>query len=221
MARVRRPEIPLPVRRTDDAPRVTLRQLLLETWAGRLFLIAVGLKLLVLLWRAALPVPAILAVLSGAATLAIIVALVLFGWRLFVLVKRRLLWRVRRKLILSYIFIGVVPSLLILVFFLFAGNLVFMNVSAYLFKDGYDQIMDDARLARRRRRRKSRATRRRHRRRCSASTGSGSATIRRSRSHSCRARARRLPRAHGNACRRRRPSRRGSAAMKCSWERSA
>jgi sigma-B regulation protein RsbU (phosphoserine phosphatase) len=147
MARVRRPEIPLPVRRTDDAPRVTLRQLLLETWAGRLFLIAVGLKLLVLLWRAALPVPAILAVLSGAATLAIIVALVLFGWRLFVLVKRRLLWRVRRKLILSYIFIGVVPSLLILVFFLFAGNLVFMNVSAYLFKDGYDQIMDDARLS--------------------------------------------------------------------------
>lgn len=147
MARARRPDIPLPVRRTEDAPRVTPRQLLLETWAGRLFLIAVGLKLLVLLWRAALPVPAILAVLSGAATLAIVVSLVLFGWRLFVLVKRRLLWRVRRKLILSYIFIGVVPSLLILVFFLFAGNLVFMNVSAYLFKDGYDQIMDDARLS--------------------------------------------------------------------------
>src|SRR4029079_10586501 len=132
---------------TGDAPRVTPRQLLLETWAGRLFLIAVVLKLLVVLWRAVFPVPAILSVLSGAATLAIVVSLVLFGWRLFVLVKRRLLWRVRRKLILSYIFIGVVPALLILVFFLFAGNLVFMNVSAYLFKDGYDQIMDDARLS--------------------------------------------------------------------------
>jgi sigma-B regulation protein RsbU (phosphoserine phosphatase) len=147
MARARRPEIPLPVRRTEDAPRVTARQLLLETWAGRLFLIAVAFKAIVALWRAALPVPAVLQVLSAAATLAIVVALVLFGWRLFVLVKRRLLWRVRRKLILSYIFIGVVPSLLILVFFLFAGNLVFMNVSAYLFKDGYDQIMDDARLS--------------------------------------------------------------------------
>jgi hypothetical protein len=54
-----------------------------------------------------------------------------FAWRLFVQIKRRLLWRVRRKLILSYIFIGVIPSLLILVFFLFAGSLVFMNVSAY------------------------------------------------------------------------------------------
>jgi serine phosphatase RsbU (regulator of sigma subunit) len=54
---------------------------------------------------------------------------------------------VRRKLILSYIFIGVIPSLLILVFFLFAGSLVFMNVSAYLFKDGYDTLVDNARLS--------------------------------------------------------------------------
>ncbi|HTL43015.1 MAG TPA: SpoIIE family protein phosphatase [Vicinamibacterales bacterium] len=147
MARARRPEITLPVRRTDDAPPVTSRDLMFRTWAGRLFLIAVALKLLLALWRTLAPLPAIAAVFSGAATLAMIVSLVWFGWRLFVLVKRRLLWRVRRKLILSYIFIGVVPALLILVFFLFAGNLVFMNVSAYLFKDGYDQIMDDARLS--------------------------------------------------------------------------
>ena len=39
--------------------------------------------------------------------------------------KRRLLWRVRRKLILSYIFIGVVPALLIVVFFLLGGLLFF------------------------------------------------------------------------------------------------
>ncbi|HWT45578.1 MAG TPA: hypothetical protein VN085_06415, partial [Vicinamibacterales bacterium] len=147
MARARRPEITLPVRRTDDAPPVSSRDLMFRTWAGRLFLLAVALKLLLALWRTLAPLPAIAAVLSGAATLAMIVSLVWFGWRLFVLVKRRLLWRVRRKLILSYIFIGVVPALLILVFFLFAGNLVFMNVSAYLFKDGYDQIMDDARLS--------------------------------------------------------------------------
>ena len=58
------------------------------------------------------------------------------------LVKLRLLWRVRRKLILSYIFIGVVPSLLIVIFFLLGGVLIFMNVSAYLFKDGYDSLVD-------------------------------------------------------------------------------
>ena len=49
----------------------------------------------------------------------------------------------RRKLILSYIFIGVVPALLIIGFFLFGGSLVSMNVSAYLFKDGYDAIVED------------------------------------------------------------------------------
>ena len=37
--------------------------------------------------------------------------------------QRRLLWRVRRKLILSYIFIGVVPALLIVGFFLLGGVL--------------------------------------------------------------------------------------------------
>jgi sigma-B regulation protein RsbU (phosphoserine phosphatase) len=92
-------------------------------------------------------VPAFLGVIETVASVAAVAGLVYFLFRLLVLAKRRLLWRVRRKLILSYIFIGVVPSLLILVFFLFAGNLVFMNVSAYLFKDGYDQIMDDARLS--------------------------------------------------------------------------
>ena len=61
--------------------------------------------------------------------------------------KRRLLWRVRRRLILSYIFIGVVPSLLIMIFFLLGGVLIFMNVSAYLFKDGYDAIVEDVKLA--------------------------------------------------------------------------
>jgi sigma-B regulation protein RsbU (phosphoserine phosphatase) len=147
MARARRPDILLPVRRSEDLPRSTAADLLLRTWPGRLFLIAAGLKIIVALWRATGLLTGGAAVLNAVATLALVVSLVWIGYRVFVLVKRRLLWRVRRKLILSYIFIGVVPSLLILVFFLFAGNLVFMNVSAYLFRDGYDQIVDDARLS--------------------------------------------------------------------------
>ena len=57
--------------------------------------------------------PPFVQVLSSAATIGLVVSVGYFAWRLFVLVKLRLLWRVRRKLILSYIFIGVVPSLLI------------------------------------------------------------------------------------------------------------
>src|SRR5204862_7523060 len=32
-------------------------------------------------------------------------------------------------------------------FFLFAASLVFMNVSAYLFRDGYEKVIEDARLS--------------------------------------------------------------------------
>jgi sigma-B regulation protein RsbU (phosphoserine phosphatase) len=131
--------------RTAAAPQPTPRELLLHAWPGRLFLAAAAAKFVFAIWRTVGDPPAAARVVSSAATIALAVALVVFGWRLFVQVKRRLLWRVRRKLILSYIFIGVVPSLLILIFFLFAGSLVFMNVSAYLFRDGYDKVIEDAR----------------------------------------------------------------------------
>ena len=47
-------------------------------------------------------------------------------------VNRRLLWRVRRKLTISYIFIGVVPAILIVAFFLLCGLLLFFNVGGYI-----------------------------------------------------------------------------------------
>jgi sigma-B regulation protein RsbU (phosphoserine phosphatase) len=136
-----------PTPRPAAAPPRSPRELLFGTWFGRLFIVAVALKFLFAIWRLAGELPAAARVVSGAATLALAVAVAVFAWRLFVQIKRRLLWRVRRKLILSYIFIGVIPSLLIVVFFLFAGSLVFMNVSAYLFKDGYDAIVENARLS--------------------------------------------------------------------------
>lgn len=133
--------------RLAPAPPPTPRDLLFRTWFGRLFLVAAALKFTVALMRLAGVLPDLSRAMSGAATAGLIISISVFVWRLFVQIKRRLLWRVRRKLILSYIFIGVIPSLLILVFFLFAGSLVFMNVSAYLFRDGYETIMEGARLS--------------------------------------------------------------------------
>jgi sigma-B regulation protein RsbU (phosphoserine phosphatase) len=136
-----------PTPRPAAAPQPTARELLLHTWPGRLFVITAGLKLVIAVWRVAGTLPDAVRLVNSTATVGLAIAVGVFAWRLFVLIKRRLLWRVRRKLILSYIFIGVIPALLILVFFLFAGSLVFMNVSAYLFKDGYDSIVNDARLS--------------------------------------------------------------------------
>jgi sigma-B regulation protein RsbU (phosphoserine phosphatase) len=122
------------------------RALLLGTIPGRLFVAATAVKLLLAAIALVVVLPAAIEVIDSAATLAILATLVIFTYRLVVLVKRRLLWRVRRKLILSYIFIGFVPALLIIGFFLFGGALMFRNLSAYLFKDGYDDIVEDVRV---------------------------------------------------------------------------
>ncbi len=66
------------------------------------------------------------------------------GFRLFVDLKQRMLWRVRRKLTLSYIFIGFVPALLIITFFLLVGLLMINNVSAYLVASGMDALEQEA-----------------------------------------------------------------------------
>ena len=151
------PERPPPARRRSTslspalppgpAPDLSLRTLLLGSWAGRLFLIAAALKLIVAVVRTIGEVPAFVRVLSTAATIGLIISVGYFVWQLIVLMKRRLLWRVRRKLILSYMFIGVVPALLIVGFFLVSAVVMSMNVSAYLFRDGYDDIVTFARLA--------------------------------------------------------------------------
>ncbi|MEO8522420.1 MAG: hypothetical protein ABI603_13720, partial [Acidobacteriota bacterium] len=85
------------------------RDLLLRSWPGRLFLLSAAVKLVLAPARLLDTTPGIVQIVNGAATIGLFAALGYFTWGLFVLMKRRLLWRVRRKLILSYIFIGVVP----------------------------------------------------------------------------------------------------------------
>ena len=130
------PGLPMP---PDESGR-TARDLLLNSWPGRLFIIAGGLKVLVAIFRLFGDVPAVLRVLSTAATAGLAFSVLFFLTRLVFLVQRRLLWRVRRKLILSYIFIGVVPSLLILGFFLLGTSFMAGTVASYLFRDGYDDL---------------------------------------------------------------------------------
>ena len=143
----RRSTAPSPALAAEPTPDLSMRTLLLRSWAGRLFLIGAALKVIVTVIRAVGEVPAFIRVLSTAATITLIISVGYFVWRLIVLMKRRLLWRVRRKLILSYIFIGVVPALLIVGFFLLGAVVMSMNISAYLFRDGYDDIVTFARVA--------------------------------------------------------------------------
>lgn len=131
----------------EAGPQPSVPDLLIRSRAGRLFLAAAAIKLVLALIGLFVNLPAAVELVGSLATIGLLVSVGWFVWRLFVLLKRRLLWRVRRKLILSYIFIGVVPALLIITFFMLGAWVVATNVSAYLFRDGYDDVVAHARLA--------------------------------------------------------------------------
>ena len=113
--------------------REGVRGALLHTLPGRAIVIGLAIKLAVFfVGLAAGGVPPFFAVVDTVAGLAAAVGLAYFTFRLIVLAKRRLLWRVRRKLILSYVFIGFVPALLLVAFSLLCAFLLFYSFSSYL-----------------------------------------------------------------------------------------
>lgn len=112
---------------------LSFRAWLLGTFPGRALIVGAIVKAaLWLLETAVSPLPAPLEALDMVGSLALIVVAAYGLVRGGLWARRRLLWRVRRKLILSYIFVGLVPGLLIITFFLLAGLLLFFNMSSYL-----------------------------------------------------------------------------------------
>jgi sigma-B regulation protein RsbU (phosphoserine phosphatase) len=139
--------LPPPPPGTPDR-RAGVRGALLHTLPGRAIVVGLSIKVGVWLVRLALGdgrVPSFVAVVDTVAGLAAAVGLTYFGVRLIVLAKRRLLWRVRRKLILSYVFIGFVPALLLVAFSLLCGFLLFYNFSSYLVQSRLRALGDQAR----------------------------------------------------------------------------
>ncbi|WP_396623895.1 SpoIIE family protein phosphatase [Luteitalea sp.] len=130
----------------DLLPLPSARSLLLQHWAGRVLL--AGLTARVLLALAALatgPTDA-LDTLRRLATAAVIVGGAVVLWRVSRVLRQRLLWRVRRKLILSYFFIGVVPAALIFLFFLIVGALTLLSFSSYLVKEKLADLQAQGRV---------------------------------------------------------------------------
>jgi phosphoserine phosphatase RsbU/P len=130
--------------RTDGA---TIRTALFKTLPGRAIVVGAGVKLFIFILRSAFgELAAFFSVVDTVAGLAIAAGAAYFIFQLLVLAKRRLLWRVRRKLILSYIFIGFVPALLIVAFFLLCGFLLFYSFSSYLVQSRLRALTEQARF---------------------------------------------------------------------------
>src|SRR5262245_4851171 len=127
--------------------RYGVRHALFGTLPGRVVVIGVAVRLAayfvaLLLGR----VPAFLSVIDTVASVALAIGTGYFIYQLIVLAKRHLLWRVRRKLILSYVFIGFVPAILIVLFFLLSGFLLFYNFGSYLVQSRLRAIGEQARF---------------------------------------------------------------------------
>src|SRR5499433_239540 len=127
--------------------REGIRGALLHTLPGRAIVVGVAVKLAVTAIGAVLGgVGSFLGVVDTVAVLAAATGLAVFGFRLIVLARRRLLWRVRRKLILSYVFIGFVPALLLVAFALLCGFLLFYHFSSYLVQSRLRALSEQARF---------------------------------------------------------------------------
>ncbi len=109
---------------------------------GRALLATLGLKLVVATLGPA--APGWLRAIDSVGTIVIAVGLGYLLFRLLAILQRRLLWRVRRKLVLSYLLVGFVPILLVGSFFLLLGTLLFLTVSSSLVQRGLDEVVEDA-----------------------------------------------------------------------------
>ncbi|MEK6630926.1 MAG: SpoIIE family protein phosphatase [Acidobacteriota bacterium] len=122
-----------------------VRSFFLHRLSGRLLLGGGAAKLLASGLGATLPaVGAAVQWLSTAGGVALAAGTAIVGFKLVHVARQHLLWRVRRKLIISYIFIGVVPAILIVIFGVLAAWLLFWNLSAYLIRSALGDLADEA-----------------------------------------------------------------------------
>jgi phosphoserine phosphatase RsbU/P len=127
--------------------RSGVQHALFGTLPGRAIVIGVVIRLAVYaVGAAAGGVPVFLNVIDTVASIGLAIGAAYFAYKLILLGKRRLLWRVRRKLILSYVFVGFIPAALIVSFFLLSGFLLFYNFSSYLVQSRLRAISDQARF---------------------------------------------------------------------------
>jgi serine phosphatase RsbU (regulator of sigma subunit) len=118
---------------------------LLHTFGGRAFLAGLALKAIYLVGRLTVGAePLLVSAIGTLGSVALIVAAGCLLVRLVPRARRHLLWRVRAQLILSYVFIGVIPALLIVAFFVVSGLVLFLNVASYLVTNGFDNVKNEA-----------------------------------------------------------------------------
>ena len=129
----------LPPAAAGASPAARVRRFLLHTWRGRSLLASL---VIVALDMAGVAMPGFLMALA-------VCVLVLFGLvglpRLSRWVVRRLMWRIRTKMLVSYLFIAVVPLVLLTIFFLLVGFLGLSLTASYMVSSQMERAAQDLR----------------------------------------------------------------------------
>ena len=116
---------------------------LLHTLPGRLVVLSSGLFVVLFLLQQFIDLPEILELFRR---VLLVAALGGIAWLVGTTVarnRRAFLWRVRRKLILSYVFLGFVPLVLVGAFVLTGAMLVYMMVANYVFSENFGDLVAD------------------------------------------------------------------------------
>ena len=122
-----------------------LPRTLARSWPGRLLLAGALAKVLLLPFVT--DGGSLLVWVDVSASLALAVGLGHLLLHSVARLRRRLLWRVRRKLILSYVFIGFVPVLLVGAFFAVAAAMSVLSASSEIVRREIDGVIADVRVA--------------------------------------------------------------------------
>jgi sigma-B regulation protein RsbU (phosphoserine phosphatase) len=121
-----------------------MRHALLRTLPGRAIVIGAAVKVVAFAITLVTTPPGFLRIIDTVGSVALVAGGAYFVARGLALAQRRLLWRVRRKLIISYIFVGFIPAILIVAFFLLGDLLLFSNFSSYLLQTRLQSLTERA-----------------------------------------------------------------------------
>ena len=116
---------------------------LVRTLPGRLFILSSAILFPIFITRQFVEIPPFVDTFRKVVALAWFVSLV---WLAVLGVSRRsgrFLWRVRQKLILSYVFLGFIPVLLVVSLTLVGGLVAYLNVAGYMFNEAFRDIAND------------------------------------------------------------------------------
>jgi serine phosphatase RsbU (regulator of sigma subunit) len=121
-----------------------LRFPLLRTVPGKLFLLSSIPLVVLLVVREFVALPDAVEVFRKVLSLGFLLSIGAMAVLVVRQQRHRFLWRVRRKLLVSYVLLGFVPVMLVAAFMLFSGIVLYYYVSGYVFQTGLSAIQDAA-----------------------------------------------------------------------------